>query len=470
MHQSKLIELLQKLPARQLQRFGEFLRSPFFNKNTENELLFNHLLAFAPGFDAPELDKSAVAKALELDERVLAYRMSELFQLLEQYLQVEHLMSRPLEQQLALMEAFDELELDKHFKAALRKAHKLVGQYPYHDGFLLQYLYRAIELENRHSERYERNYREELQRAADALDRAYLSNKLRYTLEMVNQGQILDIDYQLNLGEAVLQWVQQQPFEDTPVILVYLNALLMLQQPENTGYFDKLYALLRDHKGILSPAELKNLYAYLLNYCTRRINQFRDESFYIHFLEINDWLLEKGLLLEDGQLAPWRYSNLITVGLRTGRFDWASKVLHEYREYLPEGFRENIYNYNLGHYLYWKGEYGQAQVVLNQLDLRDLLLAVAAKNLLAKIYYETGQTELLLSFLEAYRIYVYRQPLAKPKLKGQVRNFIEYTRKLAKLAPFEVEKRRELAESLPPATEVLEREWLAKWLIRDAIP
>ena len=464
MHQSKLIELLQKLPARQLQRFGTFLQSPYFNKNTENKLLFNYLLPFAPDFQAPGLDKRKVGDALGIAARPLAYRMSELAQLLEQFLLVEQLMAQPMEQQLGLMTLFQEMELPKHYNAALRKARKLAESYPYQDGPYLQYLYRIAELENRHSEQYERSYRKELQHTADALDRAYLAEKLRYSLEMVNAGLVLDVHYQLNLGEAVIQWVQEQAFEDTPVIRVYLSALLMLQHPEETKHFNRLRQLLQENADDIPPPELKNLYTYLLNYCTRRINRFRDESYYAHFLELNELLLEKGLLLEDGQLAPWRYSNLITVGLRTGKLEWVHQFLNEYKKYLPEAFRENIFHYNLGHYLYWRKEYDKAQVVLNQLDLRDLLLAVAAKNLLAKIYFETGQTELLLSFLEAYRIYIYRNPLAKPQLKKQLRNFIDYTRKLTKLESFETKKRKELAESLPSPTEVLEWEWLNKWL------
>lgn len=51
MHQSKLIMVLRKLSTRQLSRFGAFLQSPYFNKNTENNLFFDFLNAFAPGFD-----------------------------------------------------------------------------------------------------------------------------------------------------------------------------------------------------------------------------------------------------------------------------------------------------------------------------------------------------------------------------------------------------------------------------------
>ena len=468
MHQSKLIELLRQLSTRQLSRFGEFLQSPYFNKNKENCLFFNYLNAFAPAFESPELKKNAVIRAnptgAELDERTLFYRMNELMQLLEQFLSVEYLKEQPLEEQWALMETYRQMSLDKHYNTARKRARKWLDKHPFQDAAFLQWQYRLAELEDRYAQRYDRKYREELQRAADALDRAYLAEKLRYSLEMVNAAQMLDIQYNLQLGEAVLSWLQEHPLPNAPRVDIYLYALLMLQEPENQEHYRQLYRLLQENEAILPPNELKDLYTYLLNYCTRRINQYRDRSYLGYFLDINQYLLDKGLLLENGLLAPWRYSNLMTVGLATGRLEWAHQFLENYKNLLPEDFRDNIYHFNLAHYLFHRKDYGQAQVLLNQLDLRDPLLAITVKNLLAKIYYETGQTELLLSFLEAYRIYLYRQELAKPKLKEQARNFIDFIRKLARLAPFETEKRKALAESLPPATETFERDWLLKMI------
>lgn len=468
MHESKLIELLRKLSTRQLSRFGEFLQSPYFNKNTENNLFFHYLNAFAPAFDAPELKKEAVIRAnptrSNLDEQGLAYRMNELMQLLEQFLSVECLREQPLDEQWALLETYSQLGLEKHYNTARKRVRKLLKKYPFQDAFFLQAQYRLADLEARYARQYERKYREELQLAADALDRAYLAEKLRYCLEMVNLAQMLDVHYDLHLGEAVLKWLQEYPLPDAPRVDIYLYALLMLQEPEEPEHYQKFYSLLQDNEAILPQDELKDLYTCLLNYCTRRINYYRDRSYLNHFLDLNQHLLDKGLLLNNGQLAPWRYSNLITVSLATGRLEWARGFLENYKKLLPEDFRENIYHFNLAHYLAYRKEYGQAQILLNQLDLRDPLLAITAKNLLAKIYYETGQTELLLSFLEAYRIYLYRQELAKPKLKEQARNFIDFTRKLARLAPFETEKRNALAESLPPATETFERDWLLRMM------
>ncbi|MCB0585390.1 MAG: hypothetical protein KDD06_08715 [Phaeodactylibacter sp.] len=468
MHQSKLIALLRKLSTRQLNRFGDFLQSPYYNKSKENCLFFGYLSGFAPSFDGPGLEKKAVMKAnpteAKLDDQALAYRMSELMQLLEQFLSVEYLKENPLEEQWALMETYSRLGLDKHYNTARKRSRKFLKKYPFRDAAFLQAKYRLAEMENRNAPQYERRHREELQRAADALDRAYLMEKLRYSLEMVNSAQMLDIHYDLQLGDPVLRWLQEKPLPDAPGVGIYLYALLMLQQPEEQEHYRKLYGLLRENEALLPPEELKNLYTYLLNYCTRRINRYRDKAYYGHFLDINLALIDKGLLLENGALAPWRYSNLVTVGLVTGRLEWAHQFLEEYKSLLPEAFRENIYNYNRAHYLYYTKEYEEAQVILNQLGLQDLLLAIAAKNLLAKIYYETGQTELLLSFLEAYRIYIYRQDLAKPRLKQQARNFIDVIRKLAKLAPFEAEKRKALADNLPPGAEILERDWLLRMM------
>lgn len=49
MHDSKLIQLLKTLEARQLSRLEIYLDSPYFNKNTDILSFFQYLRRFAPG-------------------------------------------------------------------------------------------------------------------------------------------------------------------------------------------------------------------------------------------------------------------------------------------------------------------------------------------------------------------------------------------------------------------------------------
>ncbi|MEO0877115.1 MAG: hypothetical protein AAFY48_21160, partial [Bacteroidota bacterium] len=118
--------------------------------------------------------------------------------------------------------------------------------------------------------------------------------------------------------------------------------------------------------------------------------------------------------------------------------------------------------------LYYEGQPDNALLLLLQLDLRDPLLAIAAKNLTVKIHWETDQIELLLTFLENYRLYIYRQQLAKAHLKQQVKRFIDFTRRMAKIPAFAPEKFADLLEKLPAAGEIMEYDWL-RAQVQDAL-
>jgi len=460
MVQSKLLTPLRQLNARQLSRCGQLLPCLATAKNKELIPLYQCLVSYAPEFTSADLAKKQVAKKMGISTKALAYRSSELQQALAQCLLVDALLADPLEQQLGLMQLWHNLDLPKHYAAAARKARSILTDSPSCDWSLLRQEYSYYELEERHSAAYTRGHRPELQAAADALDVAYLAEKLHYLVEMTNARQVLNIPYQLAFATEVKQWAKQADFQAYPVIRIYEQTLTLLEHPENPATFLILRELLQAHETELAEGLRQDIYACLLNHCTKRITQFHDTAYYAHFLELNEYLIARGELLEGGFLVPWRYNNLITVGLRTGRLAWAQDFLETYRSALPPDFRENIYQYNLAHLRYYQQDYDTAQLILNQLDLRDHLLAVAAKNLLAKIYYETDQIELLLTFLEAYRIYIYRQVAAKARLKEQVRNFIEFVRKMARLPPADRAGKAALAAQLPAAAIMLEHEWV----------
>lgn len=466
MEQSKLVALLRVLTKAQLQRFTERLPGMLVNKNTEILALFLYLKDFAPRFAGDQLKKEKVAKSLKVSVKNLAYRCSDLLRELEYCLVIDQIMNDAPQRELLLLQYYQQENLDKHYQSTARRLKKILDDFPYQDADYWQYLSQLKESEYRALTNYERNHHPELQAAADALDHAYLTRKLPYLLEMTNVGLVLDIPYELRLAEDVKIWSEKLPFQRSVIIKLYSAILKMVEQPAEATCFRQARALLKEHEAATPPELLKNFYTYLLNHCTQQLRLHNDTLYYEYYLDLNIYLIEKGMLLEKGCLPPWRYSNLVTVGLRTGRTAWAAGFLEKYRSYLPSSTSENIYHYNLAHTRYYEGNYDTAQRLLNQLDLNDLLLAIAAKNLLVKIYWEMGEVEQLLYFLEAYRVYIYRQPLAKPSLKAQVKAFISVVRQLAKMPDFEQKRRKELAKDLPPVTAILERDWLEQQLLK----
>ncbi|WP_020536949.1 hypothetical protein [Lewinella cohaerens] len=466
MEQSKLVALFRVLTKAQLQRFSERLPGMLVNKNTEILALFLYLSPLAPRFKGDQLKKGIVAKSLGISIKNLAYRSSDLLRALEQCIVIDQVLNDTPRRELILLQYYQQEKLDKHYLATARRIKKHLDNVPYQDADYWQYLSELKESEFRAITNYERIHYPELQAAADALDHAYLAKKLPYLLEMTSAGLVLDIPYERRLAEDVKTWSEQLPYQRAVIIKLYSAILKMVAFATEEAYFREARALLKAHESATPPALLKNFYTYLLNHCTQQIRLQNDPLYYEFYLDLNTHLIEKGMLLEHGFLPPWRYSNLVTVGLRTGRISWASDFLEKYRAYLPTAAQENIYHYNLAHTKYYEGDYETAQLLLNQLELSDLLLAIAAKNLLVKIYWENEEIEQLLHFLEAYRVYIYRQSLAKPSLKAQVKAFITTVRQMAKIPDFEQERKKELAKNLPPVTDILERDWLKKQLLK----
>ena len=467
MQQSKLIDLMRTLSKPQLRHFERLLAALVPTQNNEIQRLYQLLLRFAPAYTSPKLGREHLQKVLKWSQKQLTDRSSQLLHLLGQCLVVEQVLQDKIGQQLRLMDMFEQAGLEKHYHSAKRQAERaLAAEGQVSPNFLLQQ-YRLHELDARAQETYQRRHKPSLQQAADALDTFYLASKLGYLLEMTSAGQVLDIPYDMRLTEAIKEWASEPPFGNNALIKLYQATLRLIETPEREQYFTELRTLLAEHRQDTPEVILKNLYTYLLNHCTRKITQDHDTSYYEHYLSINTKLIDEGLILEEGQLLPWRFSNLVTVSLRTGRLAWARQFLDRYRSYLPLEDHENTYNYNLANCLYFEGQPDDALILLLQLDLRDPLLAIAAKNLTVKIYWETEQIELLLTFLENYRLYIYRQQLAKRRLKQQVKRFIDFTRRMAKVPDFAPEKYAELLEELPVATEIMEYEWLRGQLLKQ---
>ncbi len=465
MRQSKLIEILRRLSPRQLGRYSDFVRSPYFNKNDENLRLFQYIEKYAPAFDHKNLERDVVLKKMAttkpLDEKTLANLMSQQVALLEKFLAVEYQLADEFGQGLALMEQYQAMQLPKRQKQAGDAAAKAVGQDAWRnaDYFRQQVLLKTSLY--RHSDPSVRGFNPHLQAVADALDAYFLSEKLRQACLMENLSGALLTGYSLRYLEEVLEWSGQAEALQLPAVQIYRGILLLLRNEKDATAFSEVKKLLSENEKLFSNEEKKQLYTLLLNYCARRINRFNDKVFQHEYLEINKLLLANGLLFEQGQLTPWRYTNIAKAGLNTGQNEWTWNFIHQFKGSLPHDFTESVFSYNLAQYHYHLGDLDKAQRSLLHVDIaEDVLLNISGRSLLIKIYHETDQPELLLSYLEATRQFLMRNQLLDAQLKRQMQKFVEVTAKPTRYGKPERQRLVELFEHLPPADELMHHDWL----------
>jgi hypothetical protein len=460
MLQSKLLELLRTLSPRQLGRLEEFLASPFFNKNEDLLAFFRALKPFAPGFSSPGLEKEAFLKKEKWDARRLAYWMSDLLKQAETFLTVEALLEDDHLGNRALLEMYYRNELAKHYKSVLDKAGRKLEEYPWRNAEFFYWQFQLRHLEYRHSDKSQRTYNPHLQDAANALDTFYLVEKLRLSCDMINMAQQLNVAYDLRWTEDILPIALRSAEVLAPAVQVYLAMYRMLKDSEDTRAYSEAKEKLWAFSALFDKPELTTLSIFLFNFCSLRINRFNDPVFWKEYLEVGKFLLREELIFEEGRLSPWLYKNLVTAGLNQQEAEWTLEFIQAYRDRLPASYQEPLYEYNLAHYYYHLGRYDEAQRTLMQVEFKDVFLALSTRSLLVKIFYETDQEELLFSHLEAFRIYLLRNKLLPEPNRRQVQQFIDFTRKLARIARHEVHKLPQLEAQLPDASLILHRDWL----------
>ncbi|MBK8491567.1 MAG: hypothetical protein IPL49_11970 [Saprospirales bacterium] len=464
MRQSKLLDLLRALNPRQASRLEEYLASPFFNKNEDLLAFYRFLKDYAPDFSHPDLDKAVVmkkgVKGQTVDGKRLAYWMSDLLKLTEGFLTVEAMLEDTHLTHRTLLEIYQEKGLFKHYKAIMDKAERQLEEYPFRNAEFYDLQFKLRQLEYLHSDQSQRTFNPHLQEAANALDVFYLAEKLRLSCAMVNLVQLLDVDYDLRWTEEVMEIAERSPELQTPAIQVYLALYHLLKHPEDPGYYSPAKKELWAHFDQFDKAELTTLSIALFNFCSRRINRYNDAFFWKEYLEVGKFLLQEELILEEGRLSPWLYKNLVTAGLQLEELAWTYDFIQAYKDRLPASYQEPLYEYNLAHYFYHRQQYDEAQRTLMQIEFKDVFLALSTRSLLVKIFYETDQVELLFSHLEAFRIYIIRNKLLPEANRRQVQQFIDFTRKLARIDKPEAGKLPDLEAQLPDASQVLHREWL----------
>lgn len=459
MLKSRLIQLLRTLSKRELDALEAFLAPPAHTAHSYNLSFFRRLRKFAPSFTGEGLEKTRfLADYPEpLDAKQLSYRLSELTELAEQFLCRQAYQSDDWRQALDLYRIGAERALPALQNKAQRRIEKWLAQYPYRDERYYRRAYAWARLRHEHLTRTERAFQPHLQAAALALDDWYALEKLRYHWEMVNLERMVADRYDHGLTVPASEQLPE-------AVRLYQLSLTLQTDYTATDTFFALRQALPEASSWLPAAELKGLYTGLLNFCTRRLNQYADERFRREYFLINQYLLDQGRLLEGDRLSPWRYLNLAAAALAVEETEWVANFLEKYHPLLPPDMAHNCYGYARAQLLYQQGKLAEAQRALAQVAFEEPFFNAAVRLLLVKILYDADETEVLFHQLEANRLFFLRDTAMAPNRKGPLRNFNEWVRRLAKLSPGAKAERAALREELPGPAEVVYRDWLVERL------
>lgn len=462
MENSKLIQLLKTFKAKELRECGEWVQSPIINKNDELSRLYLYLKGCAPAFVAKKVERETVFKTLfpkkKYDEKYMNHLMSFLLKLIEQYLAYSKFSENTLQENIYTLQAYTQRGLDKHYNQVLESTKQKLQQVPFRNVDFYYHQYLLSETENQHFLKQKvRKFDERLQLAANHFDNYLLANKLKYFCEMKDRKMSLAANYELNMQLEIFDFINKKNLDNFPGINVYRVILQMLEQPSDTQHFFSLKKLLKQNAADFPHQELKELYFYAINYCIRKVNQ-GEQDFLKELFTIYQDCLKENVLLEDDQMSPWTFKNLVGVALRLKEFQWVEQFIKDNANSLAEEFRENACNYNMAELFYYRNDFDKAVKHLNKVEFSDVYYSFDTKKMLMKIYFEQNEIEVFLSLIASFKIFIKRNVSVSETNKEAYNNFINILQLFIKYATQKTAP--ELLKSIENTKPLADRNWL----------
>lgn len=205
-----------------------------------------------------------------------------------------------------------------------------------------------------------------------------------------------------------------------------------------------------------------------LHFCTGKINQ-GDQTFIREYFELFDNGLRKGIFIVQGELAVWRFNNMVAAALRLGKADWAEDFIQSNYRHLPEEARENTRTFNLARVYRYQKRYGNVLELLRNVEYADIGYNLISKAVLLITYYELGEWETLGSFTVSFRAFLNRQRNIPVQRREGYLNLIRFTRKLMKIEKKDTISAEKLREDIiQNRTTTVNQDWLIEKLNEKA--
>ena len=457
---SLLWESFLTLTKPELRDLDRFVRSPFFNRKEQLVRLFAYLRACRETNKTPTAEEAYRAAHPDTDFDVTNLRLaySDLLELLEQYWTVQAALENKVRYKIHLAAEYRKRGLNKPLGIALREAKTATEQHQYRNAehFAIRH---DLELQVYQAAAADKRYEAfNLQTISDWADTAYIARKLQHVCTALSHQAVFKTAYRFGLLEAIYIQIEQENLLQYPAIALYYHAAQFLANPALEHHFIQFNDTLRQHAHLFPHEELRALYLLAINFGVKKCNTGLPEWYRTTFDLYRD-ALERQVLLDRGGLSRFAYNNIAIIGGRAGETAWVEDFLQRCKPLLDRAWREASFSLNMARLEYQRKHYKEALKYLQNADYKDFINSMNAKVLQLKIYFDTGEQDVLESHLDSMQGYI-RRHREGGYHRDNYLNIVQFTRALLRCAPHAPAEAAALRQQIEQTAGLTEREWL----------
>lgn len=463
---SLLFEALQTLTPPERKAFSRLLHTPFFNTKDSLAEYGDYLLECAASRSTPDDEQMySIAAKSKVTSREQSLRLanSALLQLLETWLAYREFVEQTDQQKINLARAYRKRSLTRHYKIIHREARAQVNEKPLRNVSWLEHTFQLEWEQYQFEVAAQRSAELNIQNCSDAMDAAFMANKLRLACLAISHQAIYKTDYQIHyLPEVMARLESEEALLTNPALGLYYHCYRFLTQSDGAAHFTTFRTLLPGASAQFPEEELRLLYLLAINYGIKEINRSAAGAIENTF-DLYKGALQHDLLLENGLISRFAFSNIVAIALRAGNMDWVENFIETYRPRLERQWREAITSLSMARLEYERHQYEAALLHLQRADYKDTMNNLSARILMMKIYFETGALDALDSHLKNLKNYIKRHT-AIGYHRNNYTNIVYFTEQLTLVNPLDKKAVEQLRAAIAQEKVLTEKEWLLKQL------
>ena len=476
MRDPKLIQLLKTFSSKEMDRFVDYVASPFFNKNPALVALCTELRNLHP-FEASSSDAELHKMAFPdepFDYHALRHRLSDLLALAMNYIALLHTddevsASARLVTTWAQASSLRSRRLHSQFEKFLAKARKgldaekTIGDFSYELRWRLAEEDSLIETLLRPT-----SNRLILQEQLDALLQSTAIRLLRLYTIMQHEMMANDVAFKPYLASDIVRLLRtEEHLAQAPVIKVYL-AVYELEELRNDAAFQKLATLFHEHREHIDYMDAYMAHLHLTGYCTAQINLEGEEKYFRE-----GWLLMRenialGYMTEGNLLFP-DFIYVVRLAGMSGEHAWAREYMHRFTPALQEDVRDDVVAFGEGFLAMCAGRYDEALRHFAQSTIASPICNVQVRAYTISCLYKAGLYEQALAACDTFRHYMQKEKTLTDYYTNALKEFTKLVPRLItiKTKPFDKQTAGRLKELVTdvaamPTNVFNLRNWLSK--------
>lgn len=450
MGKSEIYGLLRVFEAKEIRKFGEFLRSPYFNKGKKIIELFEYIKGFHPMYSDIRLEREAISAGIypgeEFNDSTIRNLLSDLHKAALEFLAYENFGSSEADKHRFLLREIGRRNLEDEFEKAIENYEKDAEE-----GLDYRYFLTMQEIE---AAKFNFGYINEKISKAEKVSAGLnsLENSGRYlffyfltelashqvSLMIYNRRYETD-DSGMTLRKIAAEFSPGKiktliPQGDRyyPLLEIYAALIEMYSDMEKEENYFSYKDLLFANFDILSAAEKAMHIHYLTSYCIGKVREnaagiFSKELFGLYEINLNNAYYKDN---KSAYLPHELYRSILMHGLRLKKFDWTAGFITKYSNEVHPHSRQNMLKFGNAYLCYNTGDYTGTLKNLVQIDQDFFIYKFDVKNLTLMVYYELGYLEEALSLIKAYHELLRKNRIINPAMKKRYFSFLKFTEKL----------------------------------------